>query len=54
MKNKKFDTVKETRSIRDRNYEETKDLSQEELLEHYKKRGKTALEKFRKNSKVSG
>jgi len=54
MKNKKFDTVKETRSIRDRNFEETKDLSQEELLELYKKRGKAAFEKFRKRSKVSG
>lgn len=54
MKNKKFDTVKETRSIRDRNYQETKGLSKKELLEHYKKRGKAALQKFRKNSKVSG
>ncbi|MEX2404361.1 MAG: hypothetical protein WD625_09505 [Balneolales bacterium] len=54
MKSKKFDTVKEIRSIRDRNYEETKDLSQEELLEHYKKRGKKALEKYRKSSKISG
>lgn len=54
MKNKKFDAVKETRSIRDRNYEDTKDLSKKELLDYYKKRGKAATEKFRNNSKVSG
>jgi hypothetical protein len=54
MKNKKIDAVKQTRSIRDRNYEDTKGLSKKELLELYKKRGKVAVEKFRKNSKVSG
>lgn len=53
MKTKKFDTVKEIRSIRDRNYEETKGLSQKELLERYKKRGKAALEKFKESSKIS-
>lgn len=53
MKSKKLNTVKEIRTIRDRNYEETKDLSQKELLELYKTRGKAALEKFSKSSKVS-
>lgn len=37
MKNKEFDTVKTIRSIRDKNYEETKDMSRQELLEWYKK-----------------
>lgn len=53
MKSKKLNTVKEIRTIRDRNYEETKDLSQKELFELYKTRGKAALEKFSKSSKVS-
>lgn len=40
MKSKELDIVKTIRSIRNKNYEETKDLSREELLERYKKRGK--------------
>jgi hypothetical protein len=51
MKNKDFDTVETTRRIRDKNYEETKDLSRKELLEWYKKRGKTAKDQFLKTSK---
>jgi hypothetical protein len=54
MTSENFDTVKEIRSIRDRNYEETKDLSRKELLERYKKRGKKALDTFKKSSKTSG
>lgn len=57
MKNKEFDAVKTVRLIRDKNYEETKGLTREELLERYKKRGKTALDQFKKgstDSKVSG
>lgn len=46
MKNKKFDSVKMTRTIRDENYEETKELTRKELLERYKKRGKEAMKKF--------
>jgi hypothetical protein len=53
MKNKDFDTVETTRRIRDKNYEETKDLSRKELLEWYKKRGKSAKDQFLKNSKNS-
>jgi len=53
MKNKKFDTVSTFRSIRDENYEETKELSQKELLERYKKRGQAALNQIKKTSKNS-
>ncbi len=53
MKNKKFDTVKTTRSIRDENYEETKGLTRKELLERYKKRGKEAMKKFSQASQSS-
>jgi hypothetical protein len=53
MKNKDFDTVETTRRIRDKNYEETKDLSRKELLEWYKKRGKSAKDQFLKTSKDS-
>lgn len=45
MKNKELDIVKTIRSIRDKNYEETKELSRKELLERYKKRGKEAIKK---------
>ncbi len=57
MKNKEFDTVQTIRSIRDKNYEKTKNMTRQELLEWYKKRGKAAkdqLEKSSKDSKVSG
>ncbi|MCG2588139.1 hypothetical protein [Rhodohalobacter sulfatireducens] len=53
MKNKDFDTVETTRRIREKNYEETKDLTRKELLEWYKKRGKAAKDQFLKNSKNS-
>jgi len=53
MKNKKFDSVKTTRSIRDENYEETKDLTRKELLERFKKRGKEAMKKFSRSSQNS-
>lgn len=53
MKNKKFYTVKTTRSIRDKNYEETKGLTRKELLERYKKRGKEAMKKFSQPSQSS-
>ena len=49
----KFDTVKQVRSIRDQNYEETKDLSRKELLELYKQRGNTAIKKFKQPTQVS-
>jgi len=57
MKNKKFDTVKTFRSIRDENYEKTKDMTRQELLKWYKKRGEDATAQFKKiskNSNVSG
>ena len=53
MKNKEFDAVQTIRSIRDKNYEETKDMSRQELLEWYKKRGKAARDRFKKNSNDS-
>ena len=53
MKNKKFDAVKKIRSIRDENYEETKELTRKELLETYKKRGKEAIKKIRRSSQSS-
>lgn len=56
MKNKKFDTVNTFRSIRDENYEETKNMTRQELLKWYKKRGEAAKDQFKKtsnNSKVS-
>lgn len=56
MKNKKIDAVKMTRAIRNKNYEETKDLSRKELLIRYKKRGQLALEQLKRgteNSNVS-
>lgn len=53
MKNKEFDAVKLIRSIRDKNYEETKDMTRQELLDWYKKRGKAAKDQFEKNSKDS-
>jgi len=53
MKNKKFDTVQTIRSIRDKNYEETKDMTRQELLEWYKKRGEAAKTQFKKDSKDS-
>jgi protein-disulfide isomerase-like protein with CxxC motif len=56
MKNKEINAVKMTRAIRNKNYEETKDLSRKELLSRYKKRGQLALEQFKKdtaNSNVS-
>lgn len=46
MKNKEFDVVKTIRAIRDKNYEETKGLTREELLERYKKRGKEAIKEI--------
>lgn len=57
MKNKKFDTVQTIRSIRDKNYEKTKNMTPQELLEWYKKRGDAAIKQFKKtanDSKVSG
>jgi len=53
MKNKKFDTVQTIRSIRDENYEKTKDMTQQELLEWYKKRATAARTQFKKGSKDS-
>lgn len=53
MKNKKFDTVQTIRSIRDINYEKTKEMTRLELLEWYKKRGKAAKNQFLKNSRNS-
>lgn len=53
MKNKKFDTVQTIRSIRDKNYEETKDMTRQELLEWYKKRGEAAKDHFRRSSQGS-
>ncbi|NBC64536.1 MAG: hypothetical protein GVY07_02580 [Bacteroidetes bacterium] len=53
MKNKDFDTIKTIRRIREKNYEQTKDMTRKELLEWYKKRGKAARDQFLKNSKNS-
>jgi len=53
MKNKNFDTVKTIRSIRDKNYEESKKMTRKELLDRYRKRGKEAMEKFIQASESS-
>jgi len=53
MKNKEFDTVQTIRSIREKNYEETKDMTRQELLEWYRKRGEAAKEHFKKTSNDS-
>ena len=53
MKNKEFDIVQTIRSIRDKNYEETKDMTRQELLELYKKRGQNTKNQFKKSSKDS-
>jgi hypothetical protein len=52
MKNKEFDTVQMIRAIRNNNYEETKDLTRQELLEWYKKRGKPRNSNSRKATKI--
>lgn len=54
MKNKKFDTVKTIRSIRDENYEQTRGMTREELLTRYKNRGKEAMKNLRPATKLSG
>ena len=53
MKNKEFDTVKMVRSIREKNYKDTKDMTRRELLERYKKRGRAAKKQFNKSSNDS-
>ncbi len=42
-----------TRTLRDKNYEVTKDMSRQELMEWYKKRGEAAKTQFNKGSKDS-
>ena len=57
MKNKEFDTVQTFRSIRNNNYEKTKNMTPQELIEWYKKRGDDAKKQFKEtanDSKVSG
>jgi len=53
MKNKKFDAVQTVRSIRDKNFEESRNMTRRELLEWYKKRGEAAKNQFSKASKNS-
>ncbi|HET8864765.1 MAG TPA: hypothetical protein VFM80_03635 [Gracilimonas sp.] len=53
MKNKELDIVKTIRTIRDKNYEKTKELSREELLDWYQKQRKEAMKKFSRSSQGS-
>jgi len=46
MKNKELNIIKTVRIIRDKNYNETKGLTREELLERYKRKGNQAMKKF--------
>lgn len=46
MKNKELDIIKTVRIIRDKNYNETKNMTRQELLERYKKKGNEAMKKF--------
>lgn len=43
----KINAVKMVRKIRDKQYEETKNLSHDELLNYYKQKGEKALKKLR-------
>jgi hypothetical protein len=48
MKTEPIDTVKMTRQIRDRMYEETKDLGSEALLAYFRERSRASVEKLRR------
>ena len=48
---KKFDAVKMVREIRDKLYEETKDMSDEERIEYFKREGERAEKKLRDRAK---
>lgn len=45
MKTEPIDTVKMTRQIRDRMYEETKDFGPEALLGYFRERSRSVVEK---------
>jgi hypothetical protein len=48
---KKINTVEMVRKIRDKQYEETKNMSHEDLLKYYKENGGKALTKLREITK---
>jgi hypothetical protein len=48
---KSFDCVKMVREIRDKHYEETKDMSQEEKIEYIKRQAKNLEPKIRMKMK---
>jgi hypothetical protein len=54
MKTKPFDAVEMTRRIRDRMYEETKDLGSEELLRYFQERGESARKKVQEREAAHG
>jgi hypothetical protein len=47
----KIDAVEMVRKIRDKQYQETKDMSDEDLLKYYKENGEKALLKLREMPK---
>jgi hypothetical protein len=49
----KINAVEMVRKIRDKQYEETKTMSHEELLKYYKENGRKALSKLRETAKSS-
>ena len=55
-KKKKFDAVKMVREIRDKLYEETKDMSDKERIEHIRKDAaefRASRQKVKKNNEVA-
>ena len=49
---KKFDCVKMTREIRDKIYEEIKDMTDEEQIKYFNEKGKEAIEKLKARVKT--
>ena len=47
----KINSVEMVRKIRDKQYEETKNMSREDLLKYYKENGEKALSKLRETTK---
>jgi hypothetical protein len=52
MKNQPIKTVEMTRRIRDRMYEETRDLSAEELLRYFRQRSEAATRKVEQRAAI--
>ena len=52
MKNQPIKTVEMTRRIRDRMYEETRDLSAEELLRYFRQRSEAATREVEQRAAI--